>query len=104
MMLTRRRLIAGSMALAVTPAQARGSYAIAPIAVADGIWMIHGADAPMGPANGGAIANIAVIATPAGTVLCDCGPSTTSEERLLGKECVSTFKSRWSPYHSNKKK
>src|SRR3546814_5623512 len=41
MMLTRRRLIAGSMALAVTPAQARGSYAIAPIAVADGIWMIR---------------------------------------------------------------
>src|SRR3546814_6881726 len=116
MMLTRRRLIAGSMALAVTPAQARGSYAIAPIAVADGIWMIHGADAPMGPANGGAIAKIAVIATPAGTVLCDCGPSLAygqalrkvaegltgqprSEERRVGKECVSTCRSRGSPYH-----
>src|SRR3546814_13148337 len=22
-----------------------------------------------------------------------------SEERLVGKECVSTFRSRWSPYH-----
>src|SRR3546814_16991083 len=27
-----------------------------------------------------------------------------SEERRVGKECVSTFRSRWSPYHSKKKK
>src|SRR3546814_18696913 len=26
-----------------------------------------------------------------------------SEERRVGKECVSTCKSRWSPYHSTKK-
>src|SRR3546814_16484512 len=26
-----------------------------------------------------------------------------SEERRVGKECVSTCSSRWSPYHSNKK-
>src|SRR3546814_14148416 len=26
-----------------------------------------------------------------------------SEERRVGKECVSTCRSRWSPYHSNKK-
>src|SRR3546814_13485467 len=26
-----------------------------------------------------------------------------SEERRVGKECVSTFRSRWSPYHSKKK-
>src|SRR3546814_17693152 len=25
-----------------------------------------------------------------------------SEERRVGKACVSTFRSRWSPYHSNK--
>src|SRR3546814_12575814 len=25
--------------------------------------------------------------------------STTSEERRVGKECVSTCRSRWSPYH-----
>src|SRR3546814_19194110 len=24
---------------------------------------------------------------------------TRSEERRVGKECVSTFRSRWSPYH-----
>src|SRR3546814_19150647 len=27
-----------------------------------------------------------------------------SEERRVGKECVSTGRSRWSPYHLNKKK
>src|SRR3546814_10812513 len=27
-----------------------------------------------------------------------CGPN-RSEERRVGKECVRTFRSRWSPYH-----
>src|SRR3546814_16201864 len=27
----------------------------------------------------------------------------SSEERRVGKECVSTCRSRWSPYHSKKK-
>src|SRR3546814_4518589 len=26
-------------------------------------------------------------------------PHSSSEERRVGKECVSTFRSRWSPYH-----
>src|SRR3546814_16821342 len=29
---------------------------------------------------------------------------TRSEERRVGKECVSTCRSRWSPYHSKKNK
>src|SRR3546814_14587181 len=29
--------------------------------------------------------------------------SCRSEERRVGKECVSTCRSRWSPYHSKKK-
>src|SRR3546814_17992970 len=32
------------------------------------------------------------------------GAETRSEERRVGKECVSTCRSRWSPYHSKKKK
>src|SRR3546814_17024629 len=32
----------------------------------------------------------------------DVGPR--SEERRVGKECVSTCRSRWEPYHSKKKK
>src|SRR3546814_3634178 len=27
------------------------------------------------------------------------GPAARSEERRVGKECVSTCRSRWSPYH-----
>src|SRR3546814_12424291 len=30
--------------------------------------------------------------------------SSRSEERRVGKECVSTCRSRWSPYHSKKNK
>src|SRR3546814_17926912 len=31
------------------------------------------------------------------------GRGTRSEERRVGKECVSTCRYRWSPYHSKKK-
>src|SRR3546814_20579875 len=31
-------------------------------------------------------------------------PGHRSEERRVGKECVSTFRSRWSLYHEKKKK
>src|SRR3546814_11368866 len=30
-------------------------------------------------------------------------PNARSEERRVGKECVSTCRSRWSPHHSKKK-
>src|SRR3546814_15335972 len=32
------------------------------------------------------------------------GNAARSEERRVGKECVSTCRSRWSPYHEKKKK
>src|SRR3546814_15579873 len=31
------------------------------------------------------------------------GEDARSDERRVGKECVSTCRSRWSPYHSKKK-
>src|SRR3546814_16747560 len=31
-----------------------------------------------------------------------CKPETRSEERRVGKECVNTCRSRWSPYNLNK--
>src|SRR3546814_14570401 len=32
-----------------------------------------------------------------------CQAAARSEERRVGKECVSTGRSRWAPYHSKKK-
>src|SRR3546814_20044062 len=34
---------------------------------------------------------------------CKIGARRRSEERRVGKECVSTCSSRWSPYHKKKK-
>jgi quinoprotein relay system zinc metallohydrolase 1 len=93
-------------ALPVTAWAAATDYAIAPVAVADGIWMIHGADAPILPGNGGAIANIAIIATPAGTVLVDSGPSLrfgralkAVAEGLAGKPVVRVYLTHLHPDH-----
>ena len=73
-MLSRRSLLTG-LALMPVVARAAESYAIEPEMIAQGIWMVRGTDAPIQPDNGGAIANIAIVDTPAGAVLIDCGPS-----------------------------
>src|SRR3546814_19870779 len=39
----------------------------------------------------------ALIHTPTGGIV--AAPTARSEERRVGKECVSTCRSRWSPYH-----
>jgi glyoxylase-like metal-dependent hydrolase (beta-lactamase superfamily II) len=105
-MLTRRTFLAGVAATAPASAWAAKDYVIVPAPVADGIWMIHGADAPIAPDNGGAIANIAVIDTPAGTVLCDCGPSVryaralkSVAEKLTGKPVVRVYVTHLHPDH-----
>src|SRR3546814_3997515 len=46
----------------------------------------------------GPILRIDTDATAADTAGCDV-TWTRSEERRVGKECVSTCRSRWSPYH-----
>lgn len=105
MIVSRRAILAG---LAAMPAVARAtiSYAIDPVAVCDGVWMVHGADAPIEPVNGGAIANITIIDTPAGTVLCDCGPSVryaqalkSVAEKLTGKRVVRVYVTHLHPDH-----
>src|SRR3546814_6195918 len=58
----------------------------------------------------GGAARIGDIAFGRGAAACRCGAAwpvadePRSEERRVGKECVSTCRSRWSPYHSKKKK
>src|SRR3546814_16690397 len=53
-----------------------------------------------------AVMDFADLVRPAGVVqdaLGRRGLAGRSEERRVGKECVSTCRSRWSPYHSKKK-
>lgn len=104
-----RRAVLGAGLLALAPRRAwagAADYAIRPEPVGEGVWMVHGADAPIEPANGGAIANITIIDTPAGTVLCDCGPSMryatalkTVAERLTGKPVVRVYVTHLHPDH-----
>lgn len=80
MNLSRRALLAGMAAGAALPSLARaetfaGTYRPVADNVADGVWLVRGADAEIAFANGGAIANAALIATDAGAVLVDPGPS-----------------------------
>src|SRR3546814_10051106 len=44
-------------------------------------------------------ANLAEDVTYSGTVSAAMASAGRSEERRVGKECVSTCRSRWSPYH-----
>src|SRR3546814_14376544 len=56
----------------------------------------HGGD----EGDGGEGGNAAHEGSPAG----ETDARRRSEERRVGKECVSTCRSRWSPYHSKKNK
>jgi alcohol dehydrogenase (cytochrome c) len=98
--------LAAILPVASTASGAALDYSIAPIPVADGIWMIAGVDAPILPDNGGAIANIAIIATTAGTVLVDSGPSLRygralkrAAEALTGKPVVRVYVTHLHPDH-----
>ncbi|PZU09780.1 MAG: quinoprotein relay system zinc metallohydrolase 1 [Sphingomonas sp.] len=97
-------MLAGLVAMPVAAAPLR--YDIVPQKVGDGIWMIHGADAPIAMENGGAIANITILATDAGPVLIDCGPSLRYGEalagaaaRLVGKPVARVYLTHLHPDH-----
>ncbi|ODU20161.1 MAG: hydrolase [Sphingomonas sp. SCN 67-18] len=75
-MIDRRGMIAGLAAGLAAPALgADYRYVLKPQPIGPGVWTFRGADAPILAANGGAIANIGLIDTPAGAVLVDAGPS-----------------------------
>src|SRR3546814_6393212 len=60
----------------------------------DGASSIYGSDAIAG------VVNIITRRSIDGVKLdFNCGDYDRSEERRVGKECVSTCRSRWSPYH-----
>lgn len=73
MRLDRRALLLAGL---LTPAAAfaekfAGKYNPVSEQIADGLWMVRGTDQAIAFANGGAIANSAIIATDAGAVLFD---------------------------------
>lgn len=106
-MIGRRGVLGGAAALLTMPVWAQAlTYTIVPEPIGDGIWVIRGADAPIEMANGGAIANLTIIATPAGTVLVDCGTSyrygtqlKTMVEKLTGKPVVRIYLTHLHPDH-----
>ncbi len=52
-----------------------GAYQLTPVNIADNTWVIEGSRDDFSPENGGNVANISFVVTPAGVVLIDSGPS-----------------------------
>lgn len=103
MKLTRRTFLGAGT---ITLCAASEDYRIEPVQIAEGLWLVRGADEWIQPSNGGAIANITIIASPAGTVLCDCGPSIryarqlqAVAQRLTGKPVVRVYLTHLHPDH-----
>lgn len=107
-MIGRRAVIVAGLAAALArPAGAQAlTYTIRPEPAGDGIWVVRGVDGPIEMANGGAIANLTIIATPAGTVLVDCGTSyrygmqlKPLVEALTGKPVTRVYLTHLHPDH-----
>ncbi|MBF9149508.1 quinoprotein relay system zinc metallohydrolase 1 [Novosphingobium jiangmenense] len=104
----RALLLAGLLAPAAAIAeQFAGKYNPLAEQVADGLWMVRGADEAIGFANGGAIANSAIIATDAGAVLFDPGVSREHgralgalAQKLTGKAVGRVYISHLHPDHA----
>lgn len=85
MTISRRSLLATALAcpVALRAETFAGSYAPRADPVAEGVWMVRGADAPILFENGGMIANSAILSTDDGAVLFDPGVS-LEHGRALG--------------------
>lgn len=109
MRLDRRALLLAGL---LTPAAAfaekfAGKYNPVSEQIADGLWMVRGTDEAIAFANGGAIANSAIIATDAGAVLFDPGVSRehglalgAMAQRLTGRAVSRVYISHLHPDHA----
>ena len=107
--ITRRTCLAG---LAALPLAARAEnfaqgYVLHPELVAEGIWILRGADEGIAFANGGAIANAAILKSDHGAILFDCGPSLAfgqalakTAQSLTGGPVQRVFISHLHPDHA----
>lgn len=104
----RALLLAGLLAPAAALAeQFAGKYNPLADPVGDGLWMVRGVDDAIAFANGGAIANSAIIATDAGAVLFDPGVSrghgmalAALARKLTGKPVGRVYISHLHPDHA----
>ncbi|MGF1660089.1 MAG: quinoprotein relay system zinc metallohydrolase 1 [Rubrimonas sp.] len=86
---SRRAVLAGATAAAAgaalgprIAAAARDAYALRPVEVASGLWMIEGRREHFSRANGGDIVNLAFARTDAGAVVFDTGSTRRHGEAL----------------------
>ena len=73
----------GAASLPRTVFAAPKSYALQPVQVARGLWMIEGSTEYFSDENGGAIVNCALLDTPDGLIIIDTGPSLRYGTELL---------------------
>lgn len=109
MRLARRGLLGAALAVPALAWAERfaGRYAPHADAVADGVWLVRGADEAIGFANGGAIANTVILASDAGPIVVDPGPSRLYGQAiaelargLTGKPVGRVYVSHLHPDHS----
>ena len=82
------------------------TYDLKPQRLAEGIWMVPGAQEAINQTNGGAIANVIILDTRAGAVIVDTGPSRRYGEalaklarKLTGKEIARVYLTHFHPDH-----
>ncbi|MEQ1653950.1 MAG: quinoprotein relay system zinc metallohydrolase 1 [Hyphomicrobium sp.] len=104
------RLAAASIALPLLPmfvAEAAPlTYALKPIKLDDGVWMIAGRQEAITFENGGAIANITILDSSDGAIIIDTGPSRRFGEELAalsrtltGKDIARVYLTHFHPDH-----
>lgn len=108
----REALIAGLFGALAAPAAVRaeqfaGTYTVAPEKIADGVWLARGMDDGIGFASGGAIANAVILASDAGPIVVDPGPSlkfgqalAAAAQRLTGKPAGRVVITHFHPDHA----
>jgi quinoprotein relay system zinc metallohydrolase 1 len=82
------------------------AYDLKPLKLADGVWMLAGAQENIDQTNGGAIANIAILNSDAGAIIIDTGPSRKFGEavrdlakQLTKKDIARVYVTHFHPDH-----
>lgn len=107
LLLTAGSATAVSFALPMFMANAAPlTYTLAPRKIADGVWMLAGAQEAITFENGGAIANITILDSRDGAIVIDTGPSkrfgdslAALARELTGKDIARVYLTHFHPDH-----